>query len=97
MISKSGWDGLTSGWELAGWWKRGWGRCALAFVELFKTLKLRREAAFACRVHDEHDFAFEVRERILFAFLVFRFEIVEGGCGRHRGDSGFLRKILDTQ
>ena len=39
------------------------------FVEFFKTFELGREAAFAGRVDDEDDFAFEGGEVVGAAFL----------------------------
>jgi len=45
-------------------------------VEVFELLKLRREAAFACGVHDEKDFPFVVAER-LFTLRGFAAEVID--------------------
>ena len=82
-ISKSGYFGLSSGGEVSVTTSGVVSRQRQTFVELFKALKLWREAAFAGRIDDEDDFALEIGQRVVVALLVLGLEVVECGGGGH--------------
>jgi hypothetical protein len=59
-------------------------------VQLLEPVELRREAALAGRVDDEHDLALELVERERLALLVERLEGVYVCCG-HGGKAAGVR------